>query len=116
MIFLVHTKDRNKFSFQIYLFFFSFVESMHFFRPAIEFEDRSKSPSLYLNVIVRSRWHDRRCQGPAQLQSSVIVETIEAEKPEGGKCRVKGLYVSLRKKNVDPLGPGQARPCQANPR
>lgn len=31
--------------------------------------------------------------------------------PEGGRCRVKGLYVSLRKKNVDPLGPGQARPA-----
>ncbi|KOX74570.1 hypothetical protein WN51_00525 [Melipona quadrifasciata] len=44
-------------------------------------------------------------------------QSIEAQRrePEGG-YRVKGLYVSLRKKNVDPLGPGQARPGQARSR
>lgn len=56
----------------------------------------------------------RRCQGPAS--SSVIAERLSSSKQEGGRCRVKGLYVSLRKKNADPLGPGQARPCHGNPR
>lgn len=44
---------------------------------------------------------------PSETDSRINYPSLERRESEGS-CGVKGLCVSLRKKNVDPLGPGQA--------